>query len=91
MHEFFAEGDEEAALGIEIGALNDRQKIAIPKAQVCWEASALEWRRKQAPLSGDGRKGSGSRASHLGTMDMYVLQSKVQGTKREERESSAAK
>jgi hypothetical protein len=37
MHEFFLEGDEEIALGLELGALNDRGKIDIPKTQVGFE------------------------------------------------------
>ena len=34
MEEFFAEGDREGQLGLEVGALNDREKVIIPKAQV---------------------------------------------------------
>lgn len=34
MREFFDEGDEELKLGLPVGALNDRTKVVIPKAQV---------------------------------------------------------
>lgn len=34
MEEFFEEGDEERAMGLPLGALNDRDAIAIPKCQI---------------------------------------------------------
>lgn len=34
MEEFYQEGDEERRLGLTIGALNDREKVFVPKAQV---------------------------------------------------------
>ena len=34
LDEFFAEGDDEKAMGLDVGAMNDREKVVIPKAQV---------------------------------------------------------
>eukprot|EP00048_Salpingoeca_helianthica_P001916 m.52750 g.52750 ORF g.52750 m.52750 type:complete len:854 (-) comp11793_c0_seq1:188-2749(-) len=54
INEFYEEGDEERRLGLEIGPLNDREKLVVPKAQVgfinfvalpLWEA----WARFVAP------------------------------------------
>ena len=38
MHEFFLEGDMEKKMGLDIGVLNDREKVVVPKAQVGLEA-----------------------------------------------------
>jgi len=32
--EFYEEGDAEKELGLDIGALNDRETVVVPKAQV---------------------------------------------------------
>jgi len=34
MEEFYEEGDEEKMLGLDLGALNDRETVVVPKAQV---------------------------------------------------------
>eukprot|EP00047_Mylnosiga_fluctuans_P014172 m.35986 g.35986 ORF g.35986 m.35986 type:complete len:328 (+) comp5367_c0_seq3:43-1026(+) len=34
MNEFFLEGDEERERGLELGAMNDREKLIVPKTQV---------------------------------------------------------
>lgn len=34
MEEFYGEGDAERKLGLELGALNDREKLVVPKSQV---------------------------------------------------------
>ena len=34
MEEFWAEGDKEREMNLEIGALNDRNRVMVPKGQV---------------------------------------------------------
>lgn len=52
MHEFFLEGDAERAMGLELGVLNDREKVVLPKAQVgCGEEGCMS--------ESDKKQGSG--------------------------------